>query len=641
MRAALEASNATPLPDSLAGLGVGAEVVLAAVLEAATKPVCIIDADGVIRFANPAAVAALGHGKRLVGRRSDDSSFPESAVRVPIELPAGRGAVVAFGDAEEPEHEAILAAQRRVAVLVAGGAASADLFAAIAREVGRVTGQPMIALWRYAPDGLSATVLGSWSEQPHPFQAGTSWPLDGPLIGLVLRTGRPARVDGYADDKHKGRIAAAARDSRMRSVAGAPIIVDGGVWGVMVAASTVSERLPDRIEHRLAEFTELVATAISNSEGRAGLARLADEQAALRRVATLAAYGATPEELFAAVVEEVGRVFPVENVSLARFESGGQMTIVAVSDGLADGFRPGDRWPLGGRNVSTLVAESGRSARIDRDGDASGRLGVAMRDRGLVSVVGAPIVVEGRVWGVMTLDSTEHPLPPDTEARLASFAELVATAIANTEARTELSASRARIVEATDEERRRVVRDLHDGAQQRLVLAVMTLKMMQRAVEDKQEDLPALLETALDHAERATDELRELAHGILPAVLMQGGLRAGVQALASRMPIPVDIDVSRTRLPPRVEATAYFIVAEALTNVAKHAHAGRVSVAARVEDGTLLLRVSDDGVGGARTDGTGLLGLADRLAVLDGRLRVESPPDGGTVIAAEIPVVVT
>jgi signal transduction histidine kinase len=183
-----------------------------------------------------------------------------------------------------------------------------------------------------------------------------------------------------------------------------------------------------------------------------------------------------------------------------------------------------------------------------------------------------------------------------------------------------------------------VVRDLHDGAQQRLVHTVITLKLANRALKNGDEDLPALLTDALDHAEQATDELRELAHGILPAVLTHGGLRAGVDALASRMPVPVDIDVSVGRLPPAVESTAYFVVAEALTNVAKHARAGHAEVTARLEDGKVGVRVRDDGTGGAQADGPGLLGLADRLAVLDGELRVESPADGGTLVAADIPV---
>jgi signal transduction histidine kinase len=232
----------------------------------------------------------------------------------------------------------------------------------------------------------------------------------------------------------------------------------------------------------------------------------------------------------------------------------------------------------------------------------------------------------------------EQPLPPDTEARLGSFTELVATAIANAEARAEVAASRARIVAAADEERRRVVRDLHDGAQQRLVHTVITLKLAHRAMQNGKEDAPALVTEALDHAQRATDELRELAHGILPAALTQGGLRSGVDALTSRMPVPVETSVSVGRLPAAVEATAYFVVAEALTNVAKHSRAAHAAVTARVGDRALEVQVRDDGVGGARPDGSGLLGLRDRLAVVDGELRIESPADGGTLVAADIPL---
>ncbi|HWI70697.1 MAG TPA: histidine kinase, partial [Baekduia sp.] len=323
--------------------------------------------------------------------------------------------------------------------------------------------------------------------------------------------------------------------------------------------------------------------------------------------------------------------------------------------------------------------------RMDSYAGASGPIATMARQVGLRSSVGAPIVVDGRRWGVTIVSSKdERTLPADTEARSAAFTELVATAISNTEAREELAASReelaasrARIVAATDEERRRVVRDLHDGAQQRLVHTIITLKLACRAFENEQEHASALLAEALDHAEQATAELRELAHGILPAVLTHGGLRAGIDALvaealdhaeaatselrelshgimpsvltrgglrsgvgalASRTPVPVELDVTEERLAGTVEATAYFVVAEALTNVAKHAHASRVAVTAAVEDGELRIAIRDDGAGGARAEGPGLIGLADRLAVLDGRLRVASPPGEGTEITATIPV---
>jgi len=390
--------------------------------------------------------------------------------------------------------------------------------------------------------------------------------------------------------------------------------------------------LENRAEAELREAQRTV------SASRDELARLAEEHAALRRVATLVAHGARPEALFTAVVEEVERVLPGAHAGLARYESDGTMTMVAISESLSDSFPVGSRWPLGGMNVSTMVFETGRSARIDSYRDASGRIGVAVREWGPTSLVGAPIVVEGRRWGVVIMASTEHRLPDDSEAQLASFTELVATAIANAEAQRELAASRARIVAAADEERRRVVRDLHDGAQRGLVHTVITLKLALRALEDGQDDTPALLTEALDNAERAMDELRELAHGILPEVLTSGGLRAGVDTLATRMPVPVEIDVSLGRLPAPVEATAFFLVSEALTNVAKHARAGHAEVTARIDDGTLAVHVRDDGIGGARPDGSGLLGLADRLAALGGRLRVESPIEGGTLVTAAIPI---
>jgi signal transduction histidine kinase len=321
-----------------------------------------------------------------------------------------------------------------------------------------------------------------------------------------------------------------------------------------------------------------------------------------------------------------------------RYErDGATVTVMGAWGDRPHPFRAGARWPLDAATVNAHVIKTGRPARIDDLADVPGTFAAAVRGTGVRSGAAAPIFVDGDLWGTIGTAGDE-PLPDGIEDRLGEFTELVATAISNTEARTEVEASRARIVAAADEERRRVVRDLHDGAQQRLVHTTITLNLARRALENGAEDLPALLAEALDHAKQATAELRELAHGILPHVLTQGGLRAGVDALGSRMPVPIDIDVTVGRLPAAVEATAYFVVAEALTNVAKHADARHASVAARVEDGTLRVQVRDDGIGGARGDGSGLVGLADRLAVLDGRLRIESPDDGGTLVAADIPL---
>jgi signal transduction histidine kinase len=527
------------------------------------------------------------------------------------------------------------AALRRVATLVARAVPAEEVFAAVVEEVGRLLPVDFADLARCEPDG-TVTVLAAWGKTRAVFPVGVRVRLGGRnATTLVAQTGRPARIESYADAS--GPIGAPTRETGVRSAVGTPITVGGHLWGVLAAGWSVEEPLPADTEPRLAQFTDLLETAIANAEGRAGLARLAEEQAALRRVATLVAQGAAPEEVFAAVANEVARLLPADLGNVCRYESDDTITFVASA---AERFPVGSRWPIRGqRNLAPLVLETGRPARIDDYGEATGPLAEGIRERGIRSAVGTPIIVEGRLWGLITAGTTqEQPLPPDTEARLASFTELVATAIANAEARSEVAASRARIVAATDQERRRVVRDLHDGAQQRLVHTIVTLKLACGALEQDQEAVPALVHEALDNAERANVELRELAHGILPVALTRGGLRAGVDALASQAAVPVEIDVSVGRLPTAVEATAYFTVAEALTNVAKHARASRAEVMARIEDGTLAVAVRDDGVGGARPEGSGLVGLADRLAALGGRLRVDSPPGGGTFVGAAIPL---
>jgi signal transduction histidine kinase len=408
----------------------------------------------------------------------------------------------------------------------------------------------------------------------------------------------------------------------------------------MVVGSSREPPLPSETEARLASFTELVATAIANAESRGGLARLAEEQAALRRVATLVARRVAPEGVFAAVTEEVERLLPVDFAHMGRYEPDGTITVLAASGTTADQFPVGRRWSLGGKNLATIVFQTGRPGRIDGYAGAFGPLGVTGRELGIRSSAGTPIIAEGQVWGVVIAGSTvEQALPADIEARLGSFTELVATAIANAESRAALAASRARIVAAADESRRRIERDLHDGAQQRLVHAVIVLKLASRALSNGDANARELVAEALRHAEQATSELRELAHGILPAALIRGGLRAGVEALLSRVSLPVTVDVCGERLPAGVEATAYFVISEALTNVVKHARAAGARVTARVEDGELRVDVRDDGVGGAQAGhGTGLGGLEDRVSALDGRLVMESPPGGGTHLSALLPI---
>jgi signal transduction histidine kinase/uncharacterized protein YoaH (UPF0181 family) len=530
------------------------------------------------------------------------------------------------------------AALRRVATLVAEGVSPSAMFVAVARELGQLLGVDSTHLARYEPDGM-VTGVGSWSPHGTNAPVGTHVPLDDTTVtGLVHESGRPARLDGYGQGS--GVVAEIIEALGVRSSVGAPITVDGQPWGVMVASSNRPEPLPAGTEARITAFTDLIATAISNTEARTETHRLADEQAALRRVATLAAEAVPSRDLFNAVAAEVGTLLGTELATLFRYEDEDTVRMLSIWTADGVGLETPETWKVEELGLSRTTAADNWPGRVDDWTQFSGPLAQFVRDdAGVTSSVSCPIVVEGQLWGGLAVHSTRvQQLPPDTEGHLEEFTELVATAIANTQARSELSASRARIVVATDEERRRVVRDLHDGAQQRLVHTVVTLQMASRALEDESGEVSPLVAEALQHAEGATGELRELAHGILPAVLTRGGLRAGVNALASRMQVPVEIGVSVERLPREVEATAYFVVAEALTNVTKHSHADHAVVSAKVENEDLHIEVRDDGIGGATAAGTGLVGLADRVAALDGTLRLESPVDSGTLLAVDIPV---
>jgi GAF domain-containing protein len=533
------------------------------------------------------------------------------------------------------------AALRRVATLVARDVPPNEVFATVTEEVGQLLGVQYAGLNRYESDATTTTIAAVWGKEHDPIPpGGRRQTLGGKNITtIVFETGRAARIDGYSDSS--GPLGLAAREYGIGSGVGTPIVVEGRLWGAVSVYSTPDRPLPADTEARLASFTELVATAIANAESRAGLARLAEEQAALRRVATLVVSGVAQEEVFAAVVEEVGRLLPVDLASMGRYESDGTLHFVATSGRGGEPFAVGSRRKLGGENLGTIVFETGRAARVDcYDDSASGPLGIGVRAAGINSAVATPIMVEGRLWGLIAVGSIlNQPLPADTEARLGSFTELVATAVANAESRAALAASRARIVAAADDSRRRIERDLHDGAQQRLVHAVIVLKLAQHALSHADANAGELVAEALRHAEQANAELRELAHGILPAALTRGGLRAGIDGLVSRMSLPVSVDVTVGRLPAGVEATAYFVVSEALTNVIKHARAEGAGVTARVERGQLRVEVRDDGVGGARGgEATGLGGLEDRVSALDGRLVVDSPPGGGTLVCALLPV---
>ena len=533
------------------------------------------------------------------------------------------------------------AALRRVAVLVAQATPPEQVFAAVAGEVGGLLEVDYTVLIRSDPEDM-ITVVGGWTATgvALPSPVGSRFEVGGRNVStLTLRTGRPARLDAYVGVT--GSIGSTgAHDWGFRSSVGVPIGVEGRPWGLILVAYTRDQQLPADTEARLASFTELVATAIANTDSRAELARLAEEQAALRRVATLVAHGVPPKEVFAAVIEEIARLLPVNVAGIVRYDPDGMFTYVATWGKAVDYVPPVDsRWMLGGHNLGTIVFETGRPARLDHIADNySGPSSYIARKVGYDTAVGAPVIVEGHLWGMIGASSTlEQPLPPDTEARLASFTELVATAIANADSRAELMASRARIVAAADDTRRRIERDLHDGTQQQLVSLILDLRQVQAAVPPEQQGSLSRI------AERVTgvfDQVREISRGIHPAILSERGLAPALKALGRRSAVPVELDLrTGRRLPGHVEVAAYYAVSEALANAAKHARASAVHIELDAPDATLWLAIRDDGIGGADpAQGSGLTGLRDRIEAVGGTLDVTSPARGGTTLLIKIPV---
>jgi signal transduction histidine kinase len=368
--------------------------------------------------------------------------------------------------------------------------------------------------------------------------------------------------------------------------------------------------------------------------------RLADEQSALRRLATLVAAEAPPRDVFAHVTQEVARLLGAPSARVVRYEPDGRATIVGGWTADGAGLPVGASLPLDGDNVIARVRQSGAVERIDGYEGREGELAERLRARGYRASVAAPVRVAGALWGALVA-SVHEPgdLDDDAGRRLRDVAELVAQALANADTREMLAASRARIVEAGDAERRRLERNLHDGAQQRLVALALQLRLIRSAIDRDPAEAPQLLDAARVELSEALDELRELARGIHPAVLTDRGLEPAVTALANRSPVPVEVRaMPAERLPPAVETAAYYMIAEAITNVAKYAQASHVDVAVRVDDGHTLVEVTDDGVGGAQpAEGSGLRGIADRVEALDGRVRLSSAPGEGTRIRAVIP----
>jgi signal transduction histidine kinase len=532
------------------------------------------------------------------------------------------------------------AALRRVATLVAHAASPEQVLAAVAEEVGRLLEVDYTVLIRSDPEDM-ITVVGAWTATgvASPSPVGSRFELGGRNVStLTLRTGRPARLDAYVDVT--GSIGnTGAYGWGFRSSVGVPISVEGRPWGLILVAYTRDQLLPADSEARLASFTELVATAIANTESRASLARLAEEQAALRRVATLVAQGVSPVEIFSAVSDEVTGLFGAQ-AGVLRFEHEGPAVVfVGISKDID--LPVGTRWEFQPGMASAEVYRTGRSARVDAMdwSSASGIVGRTALRLGIVSNVGSPIVVEGRLWGAMIVVSTGEPLPSGLEGRLEKFTELLATAIANAESRSELAASRRRIVAASDQARRRIERDLHDGTQQRLVSLGLAARAAEASVPAGQGGLRAEFSRIAAGLADAAAELQEFSRGIHPAVLSERGLGPALRTLARRSPVPVDLEVTTgARFPEPVEIAAYYVASEALANVMKHARASRVEVSLAARDGSLLLSVRDDGVGGADpAHGSGLAGLSDRVEALGGSIRVHSAAGAGTHINVNLP----
>ena len=446
------------------------------------------------------------------------------------------------------------------------------------------------------------------------------------------------------------------------------VLLVGAAWGFGLAAITALASAvaydycrswpdfgPTQLQNWVVIGVFFVVALLSNS--LAGLARAsaieaerrrdeadlaARQQTALRRVATLVARNVAPSEVFSAVVAELANCLDVQNAALFRYEPDGTALLLAAADepGLQE-MPVGERFSLDGQSVAAAVWRTGRAARMDSHDYAAGSAAARMRALGLCSAVGAPIMAGSQVWGAAIAGSSRSDaFPPSAERRVTDFADLITIAIANANARAELRASRARIVAAADETRRRIERDLHDGAQQRLVSLGLKLRLAEESVPPEQATLRPQISDVVTGLVGVSDELREIARGIHPAILSRGGLGPTLKTLARRCSVPVELDLAvPQRLPDHVEVAGYYLVAEALTNVARHAQASRVQLAVKAEDDRLYLSIRDDGVGGADAHkGSGLIGLVDRVEALGGQIAITSRLGDGTSLVVNIPL---
>ncbi|RCG17261.1 DUF4118 domain-containing protein [Sphaerisporangium album] len=430
-----------------------------------------------------------------------------------------------------------------------------------------------------------------------------------------------------------------------------PLREGSTVLGTLVLPPGVPPSTLRRLRRRIVPALESLVAAAREREAivnaleasRDDLRRIAEVQGALRRVATLVAQGISPEEIFQAVAGEIGRIVGAEYIAVTRFEPDAQVTLVGSWRGgrTPPALRLGSRWGVGQGTVPDLVSRTGRPARVVlSDPGIAGGISRWARSQGLKCATGCPVMVQGHLWGtVIAFSASAQSDPEEAEDRMMDFTELVATAVANADSLAELAASRARVVAATDETRRRIERDLHDGTQQHLVSVALELRTAALAVPPGCGDLRRRLDHAVNGLGDVVENLREISRGLHPAILSMGGIEPALRTLARRSSVPVELDIDGVRrLPERVEVAIYFIVSEALTNVAKHAHASVAGVRLRVLDGMAELAIHDDGAGGGDPrQGSGLIGLKDRVEALGGALEITSPIGGGTCLRARIP----
>jgi signal transduction histidine kinase len=526
------------------------------------------------------------------------------------------------------------------------------------------------AVWNEAGAGTNA--IGTALAADHPVQVHAAehfsevvhgWtcsaapvhdPEDGKLLGVIDLTGLMTKADPSSlavtlaaarAVEADLRVRAQVRDARLRvrnlermaTASRKPAAVRTSHPRLEpIPTAGVQVQVQEEVVDARAELTEW-------RQSQFELSRLAEEQAALRRVATMVAGQATADEIFATVAEEVARFLGAGRGVVCRYEPDGTMTIAASWTSGDQSFPVGTRVELKGDSAAEKVQQSGRPSRIDGYEGHSGPVGEPVSTVGAApdSTVGAPILVEGRVWGVILASSTgPQVFTEDAESRLMGFAELVGTAISNAVARAELDASRARIVAAADESRRRIERDLHDGAQQRLVSVALELVAAAANATAGLDELRGALTRGSIEVTAALDELREVSRGIHPAILSEGGLGPALRALSRRCAIPVELEISSSgRFVERIEATGYYVVSELLTNAVKHASASVVHVAIEELRGTLRLSIRDDGVGGADpAKGSGLIGLYDRVEAMGGTVLVESPVGAGTAVFISLPL---